>query len=243
MLKKIIKKLIYGYRADSDTYINFLRKKGMKIGNDVDVYDMRSVFIDDTRPFLIEIGNNVAITKGVSILTHGYDWNVFKGGYTGKVYGSAGKVTIGNNVFIGNNSVILKGTTIGNNVIIGAGSVVTKDIPSGVVVAGNPAKTICTVEEYLTKRENLQLDEAYCVFENYYNTFNKLPTIEIFDEFFFLFTNKEKDLWDKAYAQLKLCGNYEESLEKFVTHTPIFQSYDEFINYCKNKYENKSTNN
>ena len=49
---------------------------------------------------------------------------------------------IGNNVFIGMNTTILKGTTIGDNVIIGAGSVVTKNIPAGVIVAGNPAKVI-----------------------------------------------------------------------------------------------------
>ena len=51
-------------------------------------------------------------------------------------------VTIGNNVWIGGSAVILPGVTIGDNVTIGAGSVVTKDIPSGVVAAGNPCKVI-----------------------------------------------------------------------------------------------------
>lgn len=51
-------------------------------------------------------------------------------------------VTIGNNVWLGGNVVILPGITIGNNVTIGAGSVVTKDIPDNVVAAGNPAKII-----------------------------------------------------------------------------------------------------
>lgn len=73
---------------------------------------------------MIDIGENVQITIGVKILTHGYDWSVLKG-YYGKVLGSSGKVTIGNNCCIGMNTVILKGTSIGDNVIVGAGSVVT----------------------------------------------------------------------------------------------------------------------
>ncbi len=49
-------------------------------------------------------------------------------------------ISIGNNVFIGANTIVLKGVNIGNNVIIGAGSVVARDIPQGEVWAGNPAK-------------------------------------------------------------------------------------------------------
>ena len=51
-------------------------------------------------------------------------------------------VTIGNNVWIGGSVTILPGVTVGDNVTIGAGSVVTKDIPSGVVAAGNPCRVI-----------------------------------------------------------------------------------------------------
>ena len=51
-------------------------------------------------------------------------------------------IHIGNHVFIGAHSIILKGVTIGDGAVIGAGSVVTKDIPAGEVWAGNPAKKI-----------------------------------------------------------------------------------------------------
>jgi acetyltransferase-like isoleucine patch superfamily enzyme len=54
-------------------------------------------------------------------------------------------VTIGKNVFIGTNAIILKGVTIGDNTVIGAGSVVTKSIPPNVVAAGNPCRTIKTL--------------------------------------------------------------------------------------------------
>lgn len=60
---------------------------------------------------------------------------------------------IGKNVFLGANAVILPGITVGDNVIIGAGAVVTKDIPSGSIVGGNPARVISTVEAYIKKCE------------------------------------------------------------------------------------------
>lgn len=59
-----------------------------------------------------------------------------------------GKVTIGNNVYIGNNSLIMPGVIIGNNVLIAAGSVVTHSVPDNVVIGGNPAKILSTIEEY-----------------------------------------------------------------------------------------------
>ena len=74
------------------------------------------------------------------------------------ILGSVGEVTIGNNVFIGQKSTILAGTRIGDNVIIGANSLVKKDIPSGVVVAGNPAKVICTLEEFIERRKDIYID-------------------------------------------------------------------------------------
>ncbi len=58
---------------------------------------------------------------------------------------------IGNNVYIGNNVIILPGVTIGNNVIIGAGAVVTKNIPDNSVAVGVPARVIKTADEYLEK--------------------------------------------------------------------------------------------
>lgn len=62
-------------------------------------------------------------------------------------------MTIGNEVFVGAGSIILPGVHIGNRVIIGAGSVVTKDIPDNSVAAGNPAKVICPIDEYLEREK------------------------------------------------------------------------------------------
>lgn len=98
--------------------------------------------------YLIQIGSNCAITAGVRIFTHGGarvlrkeipDFDIF------------GKVRIGNYVYIGNNAMIMPGVTIEDNVLVAAGSVVTKSVPACVVVAGNPAKIVCTINEYKEK--------------------------------------------------------------------------------------------
>lgn len=81
--------------------------------------------------------------------------------------GSAGEVTIVDNVFLGSKSIILKDVHIGNNVIVGGGSVVTKNIPDNMVVVGNPAKVLCTLDEYYEKRKKLQLDEAIKLYKSY----------------------------------------------------------------------------
>ena len=68
-------------------------------------------------------------------------------------------IIIGNNVYIGNNVILLPGVTIGNNVIIGAGSVVSKNVQDNSVIAGVPAKVIKSTNEYFEKikKESLHL--------------------------------------------------------------------------------------
>ena len=55
---------------------------------------------------------------------------------------------MGDYVYLGNNVLIMPGVTIGDHVIVAAGSVVTKSIPSNSVVGGNPARYICSIDEY-----------------------------------------------------------------------------------------------
>lgn len=77
-------------------------------------------------------------------------------------YTKVGRVRIGNNVFVGACSIILPGISVGDNSIIGGGSVVTKNVPSNEVWAGNPAKFICSKDEYLKKYKDLQrFDKSY----------------------------------------------------------------------------------
>lgn len=93
----------------------------------------------------LTFGDNVVVCRGVTILCH--DASTLIWGVPDKFKG----VKVGSNVFIGQEAIILRGVTIGDNVVIGAGSVVTKDVPSGSVYAGNPAKFIKSIEEYLAQ--------------------------------------------------------------------------------------------
>ena len=223
-------------KRSPESWLNYLRSEGMRIGTGTKLFSKPSaVLIDLTRPWLIDIGQNVQITIGVKILTHGYDWSVLKGKY-GEVLGSAGKVTIGDNCFIGMNTVILKGTTIGNNTIIGAGSVVTGGYPSDCVLAGNPAKVICSLDEYREKRQKAQLAEAIELVREYEKVYGKVPSKEALAEFFWLFEERV-NLENAAFiGKMKCVNNYEASLERFLNSKPLFYGYDSFIEYAlKNK--------
>lgn len=99
---------------------------------------------------MITVVNNCAITSGVKIFTHG-GARVARKKYPR--FDTFGKVTIGNYVYIGTNSLIMSGVTIGDCSLVAAGSVVTKSVPPGVVVGGNPAKYLCAVDEYIKRNE------------------------------------------------------------------------------------------
>ncbi|MFQ6895380.1 MAG: acyltransferase [Turicibacter sp.] len=225
-------KIVLQEKSSPDEYLNHLRCLGCKIGEGTSIFaSPRNVFIDDTRPWLIDIGNNVQITRNVTILTHGYDWAVIKGVY-GDVLGSAGKVKIGNNVFIGMGTTILKGTTIGDNVIIGANSLVNGNFPSNCVIAGNPARIVSTLEDYYVKRKNNQYEEAKEVAIEYFRRYGELPPKDIFDEFFWLFENRDEIREYKFINKMNLCGNYEESLIKYKETEPLFEDYNDFLQKC-----------
>lgn len=110
----------------------------------------KNSYLDSSFPWLIKIGKNVTIAPDVRVLAHdGSSKNIMG-------YSVVGLVNIGDNVFVGTKSVILPGVTIGDNVIIGAGSIVNKDIPSNVVVAGNPVKIICSTKDFIDKKKGIQ---------------------------------------------------------------------------------------
>lgn len=185
-LKTVFRKLKYGVRYNSDSYIKYLKNIGVEIGDRTSIFDPRSTIIDETRPWMIKIGNDVQITAGVTILSHGFDWAVLKGVY-GEVLGSAGRVEIGNNVFLGMHSTILKGVHIGNNVIIGANSLVNKDIPDNCVAAGNPCKVVMSLQEYYQKRKAAQVEEAQELVRQYRRKNHKEPDENDLHEFFGFF--------------------------------------------------------
>lgn len=143
MLKKLIKLINY-YRMSNEDYA---RKIGVTLGSDNFISDKRHW---SSEPYLITIGSHCQITRGAVFATHGGgqcirdkhpDFDCF------------GKIAVGDWVYIGANAIIMPGVTIGDNVLVAAGSIVTKSIPSGMVVAGNPARVICTTDEYYEKNK------------------------------------------------------------------------------------------
>ena len=99
-----------------------LRKRGLIIGNNTDIF---TSLIDYEHGYLISIGDNVTLASDVRLLTHDASTKKLLG------YSKIGRISIGNNVFIGSQTIVLPNVKIGNNVVIGAGSVVTKDIQIG----------------------------------------------------------------------------------------------------------------
>lgn len=102
-----------------------------------------------SEPYLITIGSHCQLTT-CKIFTHGGGQVVR---HIDPTFDAFGKVVIGDYVYIGAEALIMPGVTIGDHALIAAGSVVTKSVPSGIVVAGNPARPICSIEEYYNRNK------------------------------------------------------------------------------------------
>lgn len=231
-IKDIVRKIIYKECSSSQAYISYMRSRGAKIGDRVTVFSPKTTNIDMTRPWLIDIGNDVQITEGVTLLTHGYDWAVLKGVY-GEILGSGGGIQIGNNVFIGMKTTILKGVHVGNNVIIVANSLVNKDIPNNCVVAGNPARVIMPLDKYYEKRKAAQYQEAEELVRLYREHYGKEADESSLHEFFWLFTNGDTELPECWKKMMKLVGNAEYSYEKLRENNPPYENMNDFLKSVK----------
>lgn len=139
--------------------VNYYRKIGMSIGENTHIFSK----LVSSEPFLVSIGDNVTISVGVTLLTHDASIGPIMG--RDVVSDIVGPISIGNNCFIGANTIILPGVSIPDNSIVAAGSVVTKtikeptskmvgeqDVSGGMVIGGNPAKYICGTKDFVDKR-------------------------------------------------------------------------------------------
>lgn len=145
-LIKFCLKIYWKFMASPEAYAKYI---GVNIGDN----NLIGKNHWSSEPYLITIGSNCQLTN-CKIFTHGGGQVVRKHHPDFDVFG---RVTIGDMVYIGTNALIMPGVTIGDNVLVAAGSVVTKSIPSGHVVAGNPAKIICTVDDYYEKNKKYDL--------------------------------------------------------------------------------------
>ena len=130
------------FRPDA---LSDLQKRGLVFGKNFRMHE--GVIIDPSLLWLITIGDDVTMAPRVHVLAH--DGSTIKHVNHTKI----GKVSIGNHVFIGASAIIMPGVKLGNNVIVGAGSVVTHDVEDNTVVAGNPAKVISSLEDFIARQD------------------------------------------------------------------------------------------
>ena len=210
-------------------YEQWLRKHGVTIGKNLRLFNHNSIRFDTTTPGLITVGDNVSITADVSILTHDFCSSVFRQKYYDYVPGRS-KVVIGNNVYIGQKAMILRGVTIGDNVIIGAGAIVTKDVPSDSVVSGIPARVVCTLDEYYQKRKAKAAVEAKQYARDLYHYRGICPAVEDFWEEFALFYHEDENYPDTFVQRIKNVQMLGELYDEFVKNNqPIYASFEDFL--------------
>ena len=148
---KLLKKIYLRFFVSSGfAYAAYLKKQAVLHSQGDTCFISKAANIPD--PHLVKLGDNVWITAGCQLLCHDASVimiNIMRKGHRDRV----GPIIMGNNSFLGNNVIVLPGITIGSNTIVGAGSVVTKEVNDNAVWAGNPARFICPVDEYIDKIE------------------------------------------------------------------------------------------
>lgn len=136
ILKTLISNLGHGFIIEPPFFCDY--GYNITIGKSVYI-NYGCCILDGT---LVTIGDNCMFGPNVQIYTATHPLEC-EARNSGKEFSKP--ITIGNNVWIGGNATICPGVTLGNNVVVGAGAVVTKDFPDDVLIAGNPAKIIKTI--------------------------------------------------------------------------------------------------
>lgn len=166
-IRSFIKRIVFRLRGDHTT--EDLIKKGLVVGKNFN--RMVGTILDPAHCWHIHIGDNVTLAPRVHVLAHDASFCHHVG------YARVGNVTIGNNVFVGAESVILPGVTIGDNCVIGANSTVTNDIPANSVAVGSPARVISTLDKYVSNAKT-EMTETN-IFGEEYTLRNPEITIEM----------------------------------------------------------------
>lgn len=223
----------YRYGYTQEDYIRDLRNKGILIGERTFINQNNTV-IDVTRPSLVTIGNDCYLNSGFTLLTHDFVTGVMRNVYS-EFINSSGRVVIGNNVGTGVNVTILKGVTIGDNCFIAANSLVTRSMPAYSIIAGSPARVICSLDEYFKKRMLACDNEAKDYARSIKERFGRMPVVEDFWEEFHLFVDKDNI---NKYPNLPIKkqlgreNNYEFWLEN---HKRRYNDFENFLEAAFNE--------
>lgn len=139
-------RLLYKKVVGTLNPIKYAKKVGVNFHGNVRIYGKVNF---GSEPWIINIGDNVYITDGVKFITHDGGTLLFRDRVPDLEITKP--ITIGNNVYVGNDVIFLPGVTVGNNVVIGAGAVVSRSIPDNSLAVGVPARVIKTADEYFEK--------------------------------------------------------------------------------------------
>lgn len=153
LFKKIINFTINNYQVKVNP-VKYAKKLGVVIKGDVHFYGINTGTFG-SEPWLIELGDNVHITGGVQFINHDGGVLILRDKHP--TLEITKPIKLGNNVYIGMNSIILPGVTIEDNVVVAAGSVVTKSLSSDCVYGGVPARKIKSLNSYLGKAKSESL--------------------------------------------------------------------------------------
>lgn len=233
-LRLLLKRLFFPYTYSSDAYIAHLRKQGIEIGDNCIIWSPNHTMIDCQRPSALHIGSYVKITQGVIILTHDYSMSVARRLYHEHI-GAMRETFIGDNVFIGMNAIILMGSRIGDNSIIGAGSVVSGAFPENSVIAGNPARVICSIEQYFTKQKSREMQSAVDYYHILKEAKKSRPSVEdMGNAFAWLYLPRTKDSVEQYSDFFRLSGDRtEDVIRDFLDSKAEFDSYEAFCSFAE----------
>lgn len=135
----------FSNRIFMKAYIEVCKNQGMKMGENVKIFGKVNF---GSEPYLIEIGDKTQIASGTTFVNHAGTTKTIrrlKGFEDTRVFG---RIRIGKNCTIGSDCIIQQNVIIGDNCILGSNSVLTHSMPDNTVFAGNPARFICSTEQY-----------------------------------------------------------------------------------------------
>lgn len=223
-----IKQKIWGLPGSSAGFAEYLRSRGCKIGKGTYFFDARNIHVDIDNAAFIQIGEYCKIATGVHILAHDYSYSVLRRVYD-DIPKKAAITRVGNNCFIGVNSIILMGAEIGDNVIIGAGSVVSGKIPDNQVWGGNPAKFICTLEEYHKKCADGFEKNAKLYLNVFLKQYGRLPSVQELQYYSLLFLNNDKNA-EAEYMKMSFNGDERsEVIRTCMRYKSKYENYEDFV--------------
>ncbi|KQO62788.1 acyltransferase [Curtobacterium sp. Leaf261] len=152
-------------RAGPAAYRRFvagvLRRRGAEVGEAL--WLSSRAYYDPGPDCLLTIEDGVVVSNDVRLLTHDFSMTNVARELSALAEDESlhmrSRIVLRRNAFVGMGAIVLPGVTIGRGSVVGAGSVVTKDVPDGVVVAGNPARAVTSIEEYHVRRRGEQVLE------------------------------------------------------------------------------------